>query len=223
MCQNNKGLIIIWSSISVLAVCVLIANLNIHFLTIAKTENCPSCYGKSMCHCFIGDKFHFNWDHLWSNLLNLFFSGKFYFGSCDGELVVVKKFTKPERYQDMELPLLIKDENTTILKIVNKVGQLLSKSRSTCLEQCINKFHFCPTFEKLGLFFELSAVNTHFKDLNQIELYLSFLHMVQVNVEPLIQQVRNPFEYFYKLLNSQAYQVRHSFTNLANFSITLKV
>lgn len=202
MCQNNKCLII-WSSIlCLLAVCVLIPNLNIDFFnlfTLSKAENCPFCYGKSMCQCFIGDNFHINWDHFWSNLLNLFISRKFYFGKCDDSLVVVKKFTKPEIYQDMGLSLMNIDD-ITIPKIVNEVGQILSKNRPEYFGQCINKFHFCPTFEKLGLLFELSAVNTSSKDFNQKELYLSFFHMVQVNVEPLIQQVRNLYEYF-KLYN----------------------
>lgn len=199
MCQSqsNKGLII-WSGICVMAICVLIPNLNITYffnlLTLAKTENCPFCYGKSMCQCVIGDNFQINWDHFWSNLLNLFISGKVFFGSCNDSLVVVKKFTKPEKYQDMGLSLKHIDD-ITIPKILNEVGQLLSKTRPKYLEQCINKFHFCPTFEKLGLLFELSAVNTSIKDYNLKELYLSFFHMVQVNVEPIIQQVRNPFFY----------------------------
>lgn len=194
MCQNNKVLII-WSGICVLAVCILIPILNTYFfnlLTLAKAENCPLCYGKNMCQCFMGDNFHINWtNHFWSNLLNLFISRKFYFGSCDDSLVVVKKFTKPERYQYMGLSFVDRDD-ITITKIVNAVGQILSKNRPTHLEQPINKFHLCPTFEKLGLLFELSEVNTSIQKVNLEELYLSFFHMVQVNVEPLIQQVRNP-------------------------------
>lgn len=177
--KNVSGLI-------VLILCLLFHLYNNYFFniyTISDIDACPKCIGESFCNCFTNNTFNLDSDHLLINIFNIYINNPLgkkvvIFGTCNDTKVVMKKLYKNVG-QLQQYPIGDKVNNDSKITLDNLKESIKTDFRS------FRKFNFCPDSNRLEVF--LSPLIQNCSDFDN--LYFNVRYMMDVNIEPLIQQV----------------------------------
>lgn len=177
---NLASIIIILLCVSLIPIC------NIAFFNIYSSsgvESCPLCLGETICNLFNNDSFALDWSHFWVNLLNvgiknLQIEKTVFFGKFDKKKVVLKKVSVNFKINNFNFI----DTNVSTYKEIIAKQKLSLKNQIGYKSQ---KLNFCPRADRLGVL--LKPLNNYSDNITN--LYFNLQYMLEVNVEPIIQQV----------------------------------